>query len=1019
MSEISAGRAFVTLYLRDKIPEGLAAAQAKFQAFGATLAVAGQVAGQHMDEALTHIAAASNAAASTVTSTTQQYVQMGVVSDDTRRDSAELAKALTQIGRAAESLQRQLARLGDVGAAFERIWRRTITTLKEAPGAIFSLNGAIKTLDRVASVARDAGKWLTRLSIVTRAGGMAVSLGLRGMGLAASAAGKLTRVSLNVVGRVIGAVAGRSTVLRSIADGFKSVGNRAASMGMSIRNGFGKSATEVSRVTKLIGGRMAQLGMGLKAVAIGATTLSGLAKSARLALKAMTALAKAPGAVAKAIAKSPLTITRTALRTPKTLVKATAAVATSAPVKGTAAVAAAGAKAAAATTNAAGNAIARLPGRVAGAVSAIKSRLSSGVASLAKWGVALGAVGALLGAAAAPASAATAAFARQGQVISKLADKTGESVENLSALSHAADRTGVSQEALSKGLAALQGLDTEPLQQIGLAADDLAAKKPAERLDAIATAIAGLKTDAEKAAAANDIFGEAGAEMLPLLEKGGEGIRALREDAERLGLVMTGEQVAAAKTTVEAWDKISTAVKAAYQQFVVAIGSAIAPTLSEWADQVNAMLPAIQAVIREVTDWVGRNRELIVVASTILGVVAGLGGAFVVAGSALGAISTVVGAVGAVLGAIVSPIGLVAGAAIAAGYALIQWAGGFRVIVEKAQALWAQIKPFLDLVTKGVTDALASGNLRLAAEIAWNAVLVTIGEISQRIVDVLGSLLPASSVAFQGIRNALLRGQWAEAADVAWQSVKIIFLRGFAAVQGVWAEFTTGLAMGWDFVVTTIRGAWNGVVSWLAQSIVQLWGSFKGLLDKLAAWDPTGVVAKLSDALDIDAEATVKVLQDDAARQARDRQRALDERNAARAKQLDATLAATQKQIDDLTKARDAAAAKLAGGDDPQAEAMKRLKDAVKQAADGRAALPKKPEVDKLPEAKEEAAKVVTGRGKGVENTGTFSSAAVAFLGGAGGNAQQRTAKATEEMLKEQKATRKAITTIVAPTFAH
>ncbi len=64
----------------------------------------------------------------------------------------------------------------------------------------------------------------------------------------------------------------------------------------------------------------------------------------------------------------------------------------------------------------------------------------------------------------------------------------------------------------------------------------------AERFQAIAQAIAALPSEAERSAAAVELFGGAGAQLLPLFAGGAQGIAQAVEQADRLGLALTDAQ---------------------------------------------------------------------------------------------------------------------------------------------------------------------------------------------------------------------------------------------------------------------------------------------------------------------------------------------------------------------------------------------------------------------------------------------------------------------------------------------
>ncbi|KAK48371.1 hypothetical protein BG58_33085 [Caballeronia jiangsuensis] len=135
--------------------------------------------------------------------------------------------------------------------------------------------------------------------------------------------------------------------------------------------------------------------------------------------------------------------------------------------------------------------------------------------------------------------------------MSKMAQSIGTATENLSALAYAGQLADVSTEDLATAFKKLTGsmLDAKDpasksaaaFKAIGLSASELWSKDPAEQFKAVAEAISGFKDGSEKAAVAVEIFGKNGAKLIPLLNAGAEGLDEATKEAERLGLIVSTE----------------------------------------------------------------------------------------------------------------------------------------------------------------------------------------------------------------------------------------------------------------------------------------------------------------------------------------------------------------------------------------------------------------------------------------------------------------------------------------------
>ena len=184
--------------------------------------------------------------------------------------------------------------------------------------------------------------------------------------------------------------------------------------------------------------------------------------------------------------------------------------------------------------------------------------------------------------------------ARVGDEFFKLSQKTGVSVEALTALDYAAKLSDVSTEGLTKALQRLSvalfdsrfegGEGGKALKSLGVAATDASGQiRPTEQvlLD-LADQFANMPDGADKAALAMKLFGKEGLSIIPFLNQGSEGITALMEEAQRLGLVMS-EDVARAS---EIFNDNLTRLLAIFEGVQRQIGAAVIPVLADFTEQV-------------------------------------------------------------------------------------------------------------------------------------------------------------------------------------------------------------------------------------------------------------------------------------------------------------------------------------------------------------------------------------------------------------------------------------------------
>lgn len=253
-------------------------------------------------------------------------------------------------------------------------------------------------------------------------------------------------------------------------------------------------------------------------------------------------------------------------------------------------------------------------------------------------------------------------FAQMGDAVQKMALRTGFSTEALSELKHAADISGASLETLEKGIKkmsktivdASDGLATyvRSFEKIGLTAEELMELSPEEQFDKITMAIAALESPTLRAAVAQDIFGRAGTQLLPLLAAGADGIRELREEAHKLGIVFDQEAADKAAEFTDALTRLNEAISGVKK----AIAIELTPIITEFLE--TKIIPLIEKIIA----WAEENpklaRTLTLTTMAVGGLLIALGGLLVMLPSLKAGILIL--ATG--IGLLISPIGLIAAA---------------------------------------------------------------------------------------------------------------------------------------------------------------------------------------------------------------------------------------------------------------------------------------------------------------------------------------------------------------------
>jgi hypothetical protein len=143
--------------------------------------------------------------------------------------------------------------------------------------------------------------------------------------------------------------------------------------------------------------------------------------------------------------------------------------------------------------------------------------------------------------------------------LTKLSQSAGVSVEALSSLGYAAKLSDIDLEALGNSLEKLSkhmfeaadkgGSSAAAFDHLGIAVKDSSGhlRNVEDVMRDLAGKFAGMEDGAAKTALSMQLFGKAGAVMIPLLNQGSAGLAQMTEEARKLGITIDGETSKAAE----------------------------------------------------------------------------------------------------------------------------------------------------------------------------------------------------------------------------------------------------------------------------------------------------------------------------------------------------------------------------------------------------------------------------------------------------------------------------------------
>ncbi|AWW32177.1 hypothetical protein DN752_19650 [Echinicola strongylocentroti] len=301
-------------------------------------------------------------------------------------------------------------------------------------------------------------------------------------------------------------------------------------------------------------------------------------------------------------------------------------------------------------------------------------------------------------------AAATALAIKVGGVADRLLDLeqiTGISTDSLQEYQYVANQAGVSTESVS---AAMEGLTRrimdleEPSNKAGIALKELGVyvrnangelRTGDQIMDDVINSLADMQNPVERNAYGAKIFGGAWKDMAPILSMGTKGIKAAREEAHQLGIVMSKDSLNGSNAFRMSVDRL----KATFDGLLNQMGASFAPMLNDTIIPLidDFVVPAFRAFagfIKRITDGFNSLSPVVKnIALVVTGLVAAVGplltGLGVLTMTVIPALKTGI----MVLTTVFSPLVL----KIAAVVAIV---GGLALVVKGVIDSWETVKTY-------------------------------------------------------------------------------------------------------------------------------------------------------------------------------------------------------------------------------------------------------------------------------------------------------------------------------------
>lgn len=391
--------------------------------------------------------------------------------------------------------------------------------------------------------------------------------------------------------------------------------------------------------------------------------------------------------------------------------------------------------------------------------------------------------------------------------IDKMSERTGISRERLQELKYAAGQCGVEFTAIESGVKTLTKnmgkADDESKRMVdafgdlGVAIKDANGniKQSPDLFEESVKKLADMEDQTQRNILGQKIFGGSWNEMIPLINQGSEGIKALTDRSRELGLVMDEDTIKANVAFGDAMDDAKQALGAIF----VNLANKLLPYLQKFLDWVLANMPTIQAVaggvlggLAEVIGFVADNANWLIpiLGGVLAGIVAlnvlnGINNLMTMWSTITAGATTAQAAFNAVLAA--NPIIFIALA--------------IGAVIAALLLLWNNCEGFREFVTEAFTGIVGGITLAVDAIIsAWNS-----------IPDVFNSVVD------------WIKGKWDSFCET---------------VGGAWDTVTGGISSAFTNVKNTVIGVMQGIVNTVIRGINFCIDALNNLSFDIPSWVP-------------------------------------------------------------------------------------------------------------------------------------------------------------------------------------
>ena len=356
-----------------------------------------------------------------------------------------------------------------------------------------------------------------------------------------------------------------------------------------------------------------------------------------------------------------------------------------------------------------------------------------------------------------------------------LSKQTGLSTDALQKMSYASNLIDVDVSTITSSITKMRKnlINNEAIfEAIGVAVRDANGeyRTTEEIFNDVVVALGNIDNETERDTRAMQIFGNSADQLAGILDDGGAALKALGEEAENKGLIISEEDVAKAGEFNDQIDKLKAQVKGSFGQAAVRVAEAITPLLEKIATIIESLSEKIANVSPQTIEIIGTVLAIIAAISPVASIIAKIA-------TTISALTPVIAAINAVIAA--NPVVLIIMGIIAAITLLV-------IAIKEIIKNWDNIKEGATMVWETVSGAFTK---------IKDSVVGAFENVKASVTGALDNIKTSASDKFGAVK---------EAASTALNTAKEVAIEKLTAMKKAFDENGGGIK-------GTMAAAWEGI----------------------------------------------------------------------------------------------------------------------------------------------------------------------------------------------------------------